>query len=582
MIRLITKTARIFSFIKPAFRKCSLILPVDCFVRATLVLADVFLPIMIINTVSQVHVTKAIFIVAFILLCRFGLGALERWTNIRSQNECRCINDRVEFLLSEKLISIDYLFLENQTFLDEKSGATFSIKNYKAIDTLIQCLSTLLCQIIVLLLSGSYLLLSHPLLLFLVFISFLLQLFVNQKLNEKLDPFFNNLFPINRRFRWLSSLKFDVSRQKDIRMHHMIDLIDEKARYYNQMTCNTFSEMNQITWKSSIAIHVINTLCMYAGYLYNAVRILSNKMSIGTFLSISMLLGELNSTLSSISDNYTSYEQMLSYLDPVVSILSKSSSDNGHDPLSEIDTIEFHQVSFQYPTSTHLVLDQISFKIERGERIALVGLNGAGKTTIVKLLCRLYSPSEGEILINGINIACFDKEQYLSKLSIVFQDFMIFDFSVSENITLDLAFHSDRYLDAIRTAGFTLGNGIDSSTLLGPQTNRDGIRLSGGQSQRLAMARAIYRNGDIFILDEPDSSIDPLVEYNIYRKYNIITCNQTSLFVSHRMITTQFCDKILVLDSGKVAAFLPPSTLLTDTDSLYYKLYHLQKNQILQ
>lgn len=582
MIRLITKTARIFSLIKPAFKKRSLILLIDCFIRAALVLTDVFLPIMIINAVSQMHVTAAVLTVSFLLLYRFGLGALGRFTKMMSKNECHCMNDRVECLLSEKLLSIDYKFLEDQTFLDEKSGATFSIKNYKTIDTLVQCLSTLFCQIVVLFFSGAYLLLSHPLLLLLVFISFLFQLLANRKANEKLGPYFNHLFPINRRFRWLSSLKFDVSRQKDIRMYHMAELIDEKARYYNRLTCNTFDEMNRITWKSAIAIHVINTLCMYAGYLYNALRILSNNMSIGAFLSINALLGELNSTLSSISDHYTSYEQMLSYLDPVVSILSQQSSDNGHSPLSEIDTIEFRDVSFQYPTSTRFVLNRVSFKITKGERIALVGLNGAGKTTIVKLLCRFYSPSAGEILVNGTNIEHFDKEQYLSKLSVIFQDFIVFDFSVKENIIFDLPFNADKYLHAIRTADFSLGDGIDGSTMLGPQTNSGGIRLSGGQSQRLAMARAIYRNGDVFILDEPDSGIDPLVEYNIYRKYNIITGDQTTLFISHRMITTQFCDKILVLDNGSAAAFLPPSVLLDDTDSLYYKLYELQKNQLLQ
>lgn len=581
MHKVIAKTIRIFRLLKPAFKKRSWIIPVHCLISIIVILSDILLPVFIINAVSENHPVSTILLtVSFLLLCRFGLSALERFAGFLKQNECHCINDRVECLLSDKLITIDYSLLEDKAFLDEKSGATFSVKNYKTIDTLIQGLSTLLCQAIVLIFSCSYILFSHPFLLILISGSFILQLAFNRTLNKKLEPYFSNLFPINRRFQWLSSLKFNISRQKDIRMFQMADLINKKARQYNCTTCNIFDEMNKLTCKSVVAIYITNTFCMYAGYLYNALSTLAGNMSIGVFLSINTLLRELNGTLSSISDNYTSCEQMLSYLDPVISILSRNSSNNGTLSLERIDSIEFRNVSFQYPASSKLILNQISFRISKGERIALVGLNGAGKTTVVKLLCGFYAPTSGRILINGIDIDSYHKEQYLSKLSVIFQDFTLFDFSIQENITLDMTYDSDRFLRSVHSADFRLDHGITRNSMLGPQTNIGGILLSGGQSQRLAMARAIYRNGDIFILDEPDSSVDPLVEYHIYQKYSAITNNKTSLFISHRMITTQFCDKILVLDNGSVAAFCPPSELIKDTESLYFKLFELQKKQL--
>lgn len=582
MRKAIVKTIRIFRLLKPAFHKRSLMIPFHCLLCIGVILSDILLPVFAIHTVGRNRpVSTIIFSISLLFLCRFGLGALERFTKRLTQNECRCINHRVECLLSEKLILADYPFLEDKTFLDEKSGATFSVKNYKTIDTLLQGLSTLLCQAVVLVFSGSYLLLSHPLLLALILTGFLLQIMINRKLNKTLDPYFADLFPINRRFRWLSSLKLDISRQKDIRMHKKTELIDKKARQYNDLTCGIFDEMNKITCKSVIKTHFVNTICMYAGYLYNALNMLSGNMSIGAFLSINTLLGELKSTLSSIGDNYTSCEQMLAYLDPVMSLLSRSFPESGTSALDQIETIEFKNVSFQYPADSRPILNNISFKISKGERVALVGLNGAGKTTLVKLLCRFYTPTLGTILINGVDITSFQREQYLSKLSVIFQDFTLFDFSVRENITLNMAYSSDKFLHAIHAADFSLDQSIHRNTMIGPQTNLDGILLSGGQSQRLAMARAIYRDGDVFILDEPDSSVDPLVEYHLYQKYNDITNNRTSLFISHRMITTQFCDKILVLDNGTIAAFLPPSALLQDTDSLYYHLYELQKNQLL-
>lgn len=218
--------------------------------------------------------------------------------------------------------------------------------------------------------------------------------------------------------------------------------------------------------------------------------------------------------------------------------------------------VEFKDVSFIYPGTNKKTLSHLSFKINPGEKIALVGNNGAGKTTIVKLLCGLYMPSEGKILINGHEIREFNLEEYMKILSVVFQDSEPLAFDILTNVKAnDSDIDMNKFEDSITKAG--LKDKIDSlenkeNTFLTKEFDLSGIQLSGGEKQKLMLARALYKGGHLLILDEPTASLDPISEEKMYLSYNSFTKGNTSLFISHRLSSTKCCDRIIYLENGKI------------------------------
>lgn len=247
----------------------------------------------------------------------------------------------------------------------------------------------------------------------------------------------------------------------------------------------------------------------------------------------------------------------------------------GHAP-----EISFEHVSFRYDAAEKDTLHDISFTFRPGERIALVGMNGAGKTTLVKLLCGLYTPTAGEIRIDGIPVRDFLRSDYYRLFSPVFQDIQTSFFSLAETVAGDLKDKVDRTRaeECMRDAGLgkkldSLPNGID--TCLDKQINKDGIELSGGEAQKLMMARALYKNAPVLVLDEPTAALDPIAENEIYLQYRDMTVDKTSLFISHRLASTRFCDRILFLQDGRITEEGTHEELIARNGE-YAKLYEIQ------
>lgn len=243
----------------------------------------------------------------------------------------------------------------------------------------------------------------------------------------------------------------------------------------------------------------------------------------------------------------------------------------------DIEEIEFKDVCFTYPRQQNEVLKNISFKISKGECVSIVGLNGAGKSTLIKLLCRLYKPTSGEICVNGININDYDIDSYNKHISCVFQDFKLFGYSIKENIIPDDG-NEDEAIRLINALGMkdkidSLKDGIN--TMLNKQLSDDGVELSGGQAQKIAIARALYKGSDIVILDEPTSALDPKSEADIYENFNRLTKDKTALYISHRMSSSTFCDKILVIDGGVITDYDSHANLMKK-DCLYKTLFNKQ------
>jgi ATP-binding cassette subfamily B protein len=241
--------------------------------------------------------------------------------------------------------------------------------------------------------------------------------------------------------------------------------------------------------------------------------------------------------------------------------------------------VEFRDVSFKYPGSDLWALRHVNMKFKVGKRLAIVGENGSGKTTFIKLLCRLYDPQEGQILLNGIDIRKYRYDDYMNIFSIVFQDFQLVCQPLGNNVAGSMEYDRERVEKALRDAGFgerlaSLEKGLD--TFVYKNLTEDGVDVSGGEAQKIAIARALYKDAPFIILDEPTAALDPIAEAEIYSKFNDISGDKTAIYISHRLSSCKFCDEIAVFHNGSVIQQGTHDGLLADTTGKYHELWHAQ------
>lgn len=255
-------------------------------------------------------------------------------------------------------------------------------------------------------------------------------------------------------------------------------------------------------------------------------------------------------------------------------VLSKA-----RDEKAEEYEIEFCNVSFRYPGATEYSLRNLSLKFKLGKRLAIVGKNGSGKTTFIKLLCRLYDPTEGEIRLNGVNIREYDYKEYLRIFSVVFQDFKLFSFSLGQNVATAMEYDREKAEQCLVKAGLSerlhsMPYGLD--TALYKDFETEGVEISGGEAQKVALARALYKDAPIVVLDEPTAALDPVAEAEVYTKFNELLGEKTAVYISHRLSSCKFCDEIAVFDEGTVVQRGSHEELLLDESGMYYALWTAQ------
>lgn len=241
--------------------------------------------------------------------------------------------------------------------------------------------------------------------------------------------------------------------------------------------------------------------------------------------------------------------------------------------------VEFRDVSFCYPGTGRKVLDHVNLKFRIGEKLAIVGENGSGKSTFIKLLCRLYDPTEGEILLNGINIKKYNYKEYRSVFSVVFQDFKLFSLPLGQNVAASTTYDADKVRECLKLAGFDMQSaqmekGLDA--WLYKDCDEDGVNISGGEEQKIALARALYQNAAFLILDEPTAALDPIAEAEVYSSFNEIVGNRTAVYISHRLSSCRFCDEIIVFDHGRIVQQGTHEELVEQTNRKYFELWNAQ------
>lgn len=330
----------------------------------------------------------------------------------------------------------------------------------------------------------------------------------------------------------------------------------------------------------SVATAFLRNGIAYAFLIHMALR---NGMSTSDFLlyfaAISGFSGWIFEILNTAEELRKKCEGIANVLD-YLEIPEPFRFEGGREiPRAERYELKLENVTFRYPGAERNLFENISLTIHPGEKLAVVGLNGAGKTTLVKLLCGFYDPDEGQVLLNGIDIREFNRREYYTLLSAVFQEFSVLETTIAENVSQETEnMDVDRVHECLDKAGLTafvsgLPEGIQ--THVGKKLYLDGIQLSGGQVQRMMLARSLYRNGPILVLDEPTAALDPIAEHDIYMRYNEMTRGKTSLFISHRLASTRFCDRIIFLADGKIAEEGTHESLL-ELNGEYAKLFEIQ------
>ena len=240
--------------------------------------------------------------------------------------------------------------------------------------------------------------------------------------------------------------------------------------------------------------------------------------------------------------------------------------------------VEFNDVSFKYPGNESYALRNFNLKLAIGQKLAIVGMNGSGKTTMIKLLCRLYDPTEGVITLNGIDIKKYDYREYMSIFSVVFQDFKVFSFTLAENLACNTGYDPAQANLAIERVGMTkrvadMPKGLDTHIY---NNYDEGIEVSGGESQKIALARALYKNAPFIVLDEPTAALDPIAEFEIYSMFNDVVQDKTAIFISHRLSSCRFCDDIAVFHEGEFIQRGSHDELLADKHGKYHELWNAQ------
>ena len=309
---------------------------------------------------------------------------------------------------------------------------------------------------------------------------------------------------------------------------------------------------------------------------------MSGAVSVGDVLMYSGAIITMMTGVQNILTQYNQINYRNEYLKTYEDFIKRPNMHyDGTLPIEKRDDNEyelsFRNVSFRYPGTETYILKDVSLDFKIGQKMALVGMNGAGKTTLIKLLLRLYEPTEGEICLNGINIEKYDYEEYMQIFSVVFQDFKLFAFPLGENIAAGRQVDKLRLNQVLAKIGlqeFVEGLPQKERTLL-YQENGQGVTPSGGEAQKVAIARALYKDASFVILDEPTAALDPIAEAGIYENFDSLVGEKTAVYISHRMSSCKFCDRIVVLDHGEIAEEGTHDSLM-ERNGIYAKLYQTQ------
>ena len=581
-----TYIARMFRILWANDKKFLLLILLDVALSSVLPFATMFLVKNSINMLTGGEEYFTYFYKIAILVTLIFIGSLfQTIISTKSGVYGNMIGDKLFRNIFNKTMEIDFEYLQDKKVLEKRELAMQVIEqgrfnnligNFRQLTSNFIILAGVVCILakidywIVLLVFGIVLLNSLST--------------SNRKKAERI--IYVESVPINRKIEYFWTINKESTYGKEIRIYNMRNSLCEIHKELTEKIQAYVKKVFGLQKKGTIISLVTSLLLDFSVYLYLGYKILVKSIiTIGDFSLYLNAITTFNKAVQAIVSSYIDISNNGQYLKDYFDYIEMNCKSNSEgiklaDVIADNNEFVFENVSFTYPYQDRPALKNINLKIRNREKISIVGENGAGKSTLVKLLLRLYEPTRGRILLNGTDIKDINYYEYLSLFSTVFQDFKIFAFKILDNVTAlnRNGYEKDRVDLALTKAGLkakvdTLRDGVD--TFVNKIYEEEGVMLSGGEEQKLAIARALYKDAPFVILDEPTAALDPKSEYDIYTKFFSMVNNKTSLFISHRLSSTKFCDRIIVLKNGEIVEAGSHSELLLQ-NRYYAELFKLQ------
>lgn len=508
-------------------------------------------------------------------------------------------------LLREKALSLDYETMEKPEVIEKIQYAERTMDMHGGLDYLVSCYGKMIKGVIIMLLSagmtismcmqkpaemdGVLGIAASPLLSFLVLGGMVvINGVVSTKVMESFarqqqDMTLQHAGVENKVLYLMDRVLTNYKAGKVVRIFDMADMLLKNISVENRKEMEYFGKNADMYRKNDEANVAVNSTFSIISYLVAAVKVLSGAITVGAFTKYVGALNQFGTAFGDVLSANTELQEMCSYMQEFLDFLDMENiHEKGSIPVEKrIDgefEIAFEDVSFHYPGNEEMVLSHVNCKLTMKHKMAVVGRNGAGKTTFIKLLCRLYEPTEGRITLNGVDIRKYDEEEYRDLFGVVFQDFKLFSFPIWKNIAAGYEKDENRMWKCFEQAGIIervkeMPKEID--TFLYKENAEDGVEISGGEAQKLALARALYKDAPFVILDEPTAALDPISEAEVYAGFDAMVQEKTSVYISHRMSSCRFCDDIIVFDAGKIVERGSHDKLLT-MQGQYAKMWEAQ------
>mgnify|MGYP001124398792 FL=1 len=492
----------------------------------------------------------------------------------------RIIRMRYAVAAFRKTLTTDYVNIESFEGREKqkRAEAFYNARFSSGADFVEQCAHFLVCVIGVI--ASSVLLYKvNYFMILLILLTCVCEFFLLKILKTKQSETTDNYSKLSGKFEYFYKLSKNAEASKDIKLYGFSDyLVKTAADFIYQI-----EHINAKYTKQSAAISgvraLLNLVRELVAYAYLTYLVLKNRLSVSEFIFCFGIITGFSNWIMNLVFSFMEISRCCTDCALYREFVEESVSEGKPEvDFGEVRSIEFSNVFFTYPASDTETIRNMSFKVNKGENIAIVGENGAGKTTAIKLLCGLYYPSEGDILINGRSSKEFSSDSYFDLFSAVFQDYCFMPMTIAENITAEQSYDKERLFAAFDKAGIT--DKINSlsekeNTLMVKDVYKNAADFSGGEKQKLLLAKAVYKNAPVLILDEPTAALDPISENELYLKYNELTEDKISFFISHRLSSTRFCDRILFIKDGAVAESGTHEELMAKKGA-YYRMYQTQ------
>ena len=488
---------------------------------------------------------------------------------------------RYAVLAFRKNLNTDYTNIENHEGREKNKRAMEFYRSYYSGSADFLDSSNQFCVCIVGVIASLMLIYKINFIMILVILATCVcEFFLLKFLNKKEKKTKDERSSVFVRFDYYYNLCRDFSAAKDIRLYGFTDyFMSSVARIIYDL-----EQINQKFMRQNIKVGgtraLLNLLRELVAYAYLTYLVCRGKLSVSDFIFYFGIITGFSNWILNAVYQYSNLERCCNDCAAFREFV-ESTDESENKPnvnFDSVDSIEFKNVSFTYPSAEKSTINNMSFKVSKGENIAVVGENGAGKTTAVKLLCGLYYPTSGDILVNGKSSRDFSSDSYFNLFSAVFQDYYFMPMTIAENVCTTSDYDSERLYSAFEKAG--IANKINTlpdkeKSYMIKDVYKDAVDFSGGEKQKLLLAKAIYKNAPVLILDEPTAALDPIAENELYLKYNEMTSGKISFFISHRLSSTRFCDRVLFIKDGKIAESGTHEELMALKGS-YYRMYQVQ------